>query len=309
MAECGWCRVEELAPGVYAVIDTDGGWFRSNSGLIDMGDYTLVIDTQYNARRARDLAAVRQKLGLPEKCITVNTHHHGDHAWGNHVLGCPSIMHAKAADMVLALQHLAPDIYKPFFPRLDFTGAKYTLPHVIFEDNLVLQGDGRKAHLRYYGPAHTVGDIIVELPSEKILFAGDLVFNQVVPLALDGTVKGWIVVLELLMQKYGGYKIVGGHGLIADSGVLDVLRKYLRHLLEGTRFLIGEGLRDPVKAAYELTNGPITGWREQGRLILNIARAIMDLEGRPPGEPVQDLPRLATAMIEYEASIGRGAEG
>lgn len=301
MNGCDWCEVIEVAPRIYAVIDKDGGWFRNNSGLVDMGDYTLVIDTQYNEARTRDLAKLIEKLELPRKCLLVNTHHHGDHAWGNHLLGCTSIMHKKALEVIKFLKDLAPDIYKPFFPQLDFTGSKYTLPEIATSGELHLIGEKRKAIVKYAGPAHTIGDLTVEFPNEKVLFAGDLVFNKVTPLALDGTVGGWIATLSRLSKEYKSYKIVGGHGPVADSSIFELLRKYFRHILEGTKMLYEKNIRDPYDIAIKLTNGPLEGWKEKGRLVLNIARALMDLNNTPPGTPVEDLPVLAQKMYQYES--------
>lgn len=300
MQGCSWCRVEELAEGVYAVIDKDGGWFRNNSGLVDMGGYTIIIDTQYNEERTRDLLRIKEQLGLPEKCILVNTHHHGDHTWGNHLADCITLMHKRALEAVKLLINKAPEIYKPFFPNLDFKGSKYTLPEAAVEGEVHLIGGDREAMIMYVGPAHTVGDIMVELPGEKIIFAGDIVFNGVIPLALDGTVKGWINILDRLLQDYSGYKIIGGHGPIAELNTIDKLKKYFKHLLGGTNMLLQENLRDPYEISLHLTNGPLEEWKERGRLVLNVARAIMDLRKLPPGAPPENLPYLATKMYEFE---------
>ena len=303
-----WYELVEVADRVYAVIDVDGGWFRSNTGLVDMGSYTLVVDTQYNEPRAREVLGLIRRLGLPERVIVVNTHHHGDHAFGNHVFPGPAVMHTKAAELVDLLSPLVPGVYEKLFPNLDFTGSRYTRPEVVFEDRLVLQGDPGRVEVAYYGPAHTLGDSIVVVPWAKTVFAGDLVFNGVTPLALDGSVRLWEQRLARLQEEYGGWRIIGGHGPPADEGVLVRLRQYMRHLLGATAYLVERGLRDPVEIALRATNGPLTGWREEERLVLNVARALLDLEGRPPGELAWGLEDLARMMEEY-ARRRRGAGG
>ncbi len=295
-----WYETVKLAEGVVAVIDRDGGWFKSNSLLVDMGGYTLLVDTQYNEARARTLLEVARRENMPPIRLIVNTHHHGDHAWGNHVFEAPSIMHRGAASMVEKLLPLGPDLYKPFFPDLDFTGARYTRPTIVVDGALEIQGEKRRARIVPYTPAHTIGDIVVELPDDRILAAGDLVFNRVTPLALDGTVKGWLEKLEELESNYAGWKIVPGHGPVADVGAVKMMKMYFRHLVGSVSYLLEHGMpRDPLRLAENATPGPLIGWKEQERLVLNIARLLMDLEGRPPGAPVEDLPRLAQAMVEY----------
>lgn len=301
-----WYRVEELAPGVYAVVDVDGGWFRSNSGIIDMGGYTLLVDTQYNEPRARQLASIiTRDLGLPEPLIVVNTHHHGDHTFGNHVFKAPKAMHRHAASMVEALAPHTPGIYKAFFPHLDFTGSRYTRPEIVVGDEgLILQGGRGGVKVSYEGPAHTLGDMVVWVEWAQVAFIGDLVFNGVTPLAIDGSVQAWLRSLESLRERLGGWTIVGGHGPPAGLDVVDILIKYFRHVLGATGYLRREGLRDPLEIALKATPGPLAGWRGEERLVLNVARAIMDLEGRPPGEPIADLPGLASKMAEYRRRVG-----
>lgn len=300
-----WYIVEEPAPGVVVVIDKDGGWFRSNTALVDMGDYTLVVDTQYNEPRARTLLVIADERGLPGRFLVVNTHHHGDHAWGNHVFPGPSIMRETAWRVAEALAPLVPEIYKQFFPWLDFEGSRYSRPWILAgSEPLRLEGEGRYAVLRPAGPAHTVGDMLVELPEERVLIAGDLAFNRVTPLALDGTVKGWLAWLEEAAGRYEGWKIVPGHGPLASHRVFQQLASYFRHILGGLEYLLSSGEpRDPLVLAEKLTPGPLLGWKERERLVLNIARALMDLEGKPPGAPVEDLPGLAEKMARYRVVL------
>ncbi len=301
-----WYEIVEAGEGVIAVIDKDGGWFRSNSVLVDMGEYTLVVDTQYNEPRTRDLLDIADEYGLPDTMLIVNTHHHGDHSWGNHVIGAPSIMHKGASIMVSLHSNTPPEAYKAFFPWLDFTGSKHAKPWIIVGDTITLQGDGRTAIVRAYTPAHTIGDLVVELPEDKILAAGDLVFNGITPLAIDGTVTGWLQALEALQQAYKDWKIIPGHGPPADTATLHRLKQYFKHLIGSVKYLINQGTpKDPLKLAEQATPGPLLDWKLPERLVLNIARLLKDLEGKPPGEPLDNLPQLALAMQEYAKILER----
>ncbi len=294
-----WYRVKRLGGGVYAFIDTDGGWFRSNSVAIDMGGYTLLVDTQYNGARTRSLLDAMRGEGLDAPALVVNTHHHGDHTFGNHLVQAPKIMHREAAAMVEALAPIVPGLYQHLFPHLDFTGAKYTRPEIVVDQGLLLQGDRGTVRVTYEGPAHTRGDIVVWVEWARVAVVGDLVFNGVTPLALDGSVATWEERLKSLKERLEGWTIVGGHGPPAGVEVVDLLGKYFRHVLGATRMLMGEGLRSPVEIAVKATPGPLQGWREEERLVLNVARALADIEGRPPGELLGDPSQLAAMMMEY----------
>jgi cyclase len=296
MSKCEWCTIERVTEGVYAVIDRDGGWFRNNSGLIDMGSYTLIVDTQYNKRRTRDLLNLVAELNLPKPGLVVNTHHHGDHVWGNHMVGVPSIMQENAANMVEVLLPYGAELYKQFFPQLDFAGSKYSRAWIIFENQLTIRGDTRSVRVEFYGPAHTVGDAIIIV--DDVVFTGDLVFNKVTPLALDGTVTGWLSALRKLQEEHKGKTLVPGHGPPADDSVVNIIEEYFNHLLDSAREMVSAGI-DVLEAALKFGNGPLEGWSDGERLVLNLHRAMLDLRGEPPGTPLQDLPGLAEKMIKY----------
>jgi len=58
------------------------------------------------------------------------------------------------------------------------TGSPPVPPTTLFEDRLVLDLDGTEAHLIHVGPGHQVGDTIVHVPREGVLFAGDVIFRS-----------------------------------------------------------------------------------------------------------------------------------
>ncbi|MFD7576493.1 MBL fold metallo-hydrolase, partial [Streptomyces sp. NPDC059810] len=80
-------RTEELAPGVYAYIQPDGGWCVSNSGVLIGDDGVTVVDTTATEDRARALRAAVGALTPAPVRLVVNTHFHGDHTFGNAVVG------------------------------------------------------------------------------------------------------------------------------------------------------------------------------------------------------------------------------
>ena len=52
--------------------------------------------------------------------------------------------------------------------------------------------DGIAARLVYVGPAHTVGDVIVHLPEQRIVFTGDILFRLCTPIGWEGTFARWM---------------------------------------------------------------------------------------------------------------------
>ncbi len=76
---------QEIAPGVFAYIQPDGSWWLNNAGFVGPADDTALIDTAATELRTRRLiSAMSAALGGPPAVRTiVNTHHHGDHTFGN----------------------------------------------------------------------------------------------------------------------------------------------------------------------------------------------------------------------------------
>ena len=110
------------------------------------------------------------------------------------------------------------------------------------EDRLVFHQSGRDVELRHLGPAHTFGDAFVYLPKDKILFAGDLAFYYVTPLAFQGHVGNWIKVADRIL-KMDVDLIVPGHGPLGGKKELREMRSYL--------MLIRREARETISTRYE----------------------------------------------------------
>lgn len=77
--------VEEVANGVWTTIHKQGGSHICNSGIIDLGEETLVFDTGLCLESARDLKDTATRLTGKTPSIIVNSHLHNDHFYGNQV--------------------------------------------------------------------------------------------------------------------------------------------------------------------------------------------------------------------------------
>ena len=80
-------RVQEVGAGVYAYVQPDGSWWINNTGFL-VGERGVVsIDACATERRTRAyLDTIRSLTDRPVHTL-VNTHHHGDHIYGNHLFG------------------------------------------------------------------------------------------------------------------------------------------------------------------------------------------------------------------------------
>jgi len=218
--------VTPLAPGVYAA-KVNYVW----TGWVELPEGLLLVDSGLDSRTAQVLAdSIRARSGTKPFKYVVNTHAHGDHTGGN------AYFAAKGAT-VMAQTHAAAEIDAEAkkAAESDTTGAlKAALkPTVAIDKRKVLGPTTRTVELIYLGKnAHTDGDLIVYLPKQKILFAGDLVSNRAVPWLLDPHFDrlGWIASIDSLRSKRFSTvtTMIPGHGVI-EKPILEI--NYTWHYL------------------------------------------------------------------------------
>lgn len=288
-------ELHRLAPDVYAYLQPPGGWCVSNAGLLTGGRAAALIDTAATERRARALrATVTAAAGRPPD-ILVNTHHHGDHTFGNFVFADTATVvahheaRAEMADKGLGLQQV--------WPATEWGGIAVTLPDLTFADRMDLHVGDVHAALLHVGPAHTTNDVVVWLPDHGILFAGDVLMSGATPFALMGSIAGSLRAVDRLRKLPGLHTIVSGHGPVCGVEVLDVTRRYLEWVADLATAAVADG-RSPLAAACAADTAEFAHLTEPERLVANLHRACAEARGEPPGVY---LPSAAafTDMVAY----------
>jgi cyclase len=275
-------HVEEVSPGIFGFVQMDGSWGLNNSGFIVGRESVLAIDSCFTERRTRwFIDAIRKQAGPRPVQALVNTHHHGDHTFGNYLFPDSAIIgHADCRETILR-EGLGT---RSFFPGVEWGDIVVTPPTVTFEDRLDLWVDDLKVELICVAPAHTTNDIIAWIPERKMLFAGDVVFSGGAPFALAGSVEGWIEALDRL-RGLGAETIVPGHGAICGPDVIDDLAGYLQLVLDAARRGVAAGV-EPLDVARDLDLGRFGAWLDGERLAANLHRAYSEVRGEPRGTPL-----------------------
>jgi glyoxylase-like metal-dependent hydrolase (beta-lactamase superfamily II) len=128
------------------------------------------------------------------------------------------------------------------------------LPSVTVSDRLTLYRGNRVIDIRYFGRAHTSGDLVVHLPNEKILITGDVVIAPVPLVGGDQShVADWSATLEQL-RALGATTIVPGHGpVLHDDKQLDLMSRTFKSITEQTQAGIGKGEKlDAIQKSIDL---------------------------------------------------------
>jgi cyclase len=83
ITEPGRPEVQEVSPGVYAYVQPDGTWFINNTGFLVGPQGVISIDSCSTERRTRAYQRAIARVTPAAVRAVVNTHHHGDHTYGN----------------------------------------------------------------------------------------------------------------------------------------------------------------------------------------------------------------------------------
>ena len=257
---------------------TDAGMMDnfSNSAYINRGE-GLVCDTFFDLPHAKELRAFcEEKSGHAPKYV-INTHGHWDHFWGNQVFdgsvvmghkdmlqdctgdekkvpvfkllnGSKLIQNLMIGVMTAAFKkHLPAGKKAKFIVRVgekdfDLNGVVPKQPDTLFEQDTVLDLDGTQVHLIHLGAIHSSSDTIVWIPSEKVLFAGDIFADCSLPMSIEGG-KRWLKVLDYILDELQPEVIVPGHGEVYDRTRAENQREYFRSLLEQVEKYTAEGFK------------------------------------------------------------------
>jgi cyclase len=269
-------RLEELAHGVWAYVQPDGGWMVNNMGLVAGDGGVTSIDLTSTERRTRDYLRVAESAaGAPPRRV-VFTHAHPDHCNGASLLPDAEIIaHRTVADELQLPHRLAPHIFEPF----EQGDVRPRVPTVVFDDGVTLDPTGVRIEVRHPGMrAHTRGDAYVWLPAQRVLFTGDLVFHGGTPFALSGSPSGWLHALEQ-MAALDPLMVVPGHGDVGGPELFEPVAAYLRFLISAAEDARARGL-SPLEAARALELGPFDALIERERIVGNLHRTMAELDGR-----------------------------
>ena len=294
-------EVCEVSAGVYAYIQPDGTWWINNTGFLTGQQGVISIDSCATQRRTQAyLDAIAAVTPAPVRAL-VNTHHHGDHTFGNCLFPAAAIIaHENARTEAIAF---GPPRDLPFWDGPDWGELTLDPPFVTFADQVTVHAGDLRAQVRYVGTAaHTTNDSVVWLPERSVLFCGDLIFNGGTPFLLMGSVAGAIEVLENVVRPLGARTIVPGHGPVFEgAGPIDATLDYLRFVTDVAARGRHAGL-SPLDAARETGLGRFAAWPDAERIVGNLHRAYAELDGAPNGAPVDIIAALGD-MVTYNGGV------
>jgi cyclase len=209
-----------------------------NPSYVVTSDGVVVIDTPQLPTRAVEMRREAEAHG-PIRYV-INTEHHVDHIFGNYYFrgAGPVVAHVEVANnFMLPSQDPSPYWYakealptddpqgEAIFPDEETYYRDPNRPAITFTEDLTLRVGSHTFELMYTG-GHTVGQIAVHVPQERVVFTGDTVFCECQTWLYVSNVDEWIAALDRLSGLDVDH-VVPGHGPVTTKAYLAVQKSFL----------------------------------------------------------------------------------
>ena len=267
----------EVSDGIFAWVQHDGTWWINNAGFLVADSGVVAVDACSTEARTRALIeGIRTVTTQPVRTL-VNTHHHGDHTFGNYLFEPATIVgHERVRD---GIRGWGPPRSAPFWTDVDWGEIRLSPPMLTFTEGVDVWSGDLRCEIRHLGMrAHTDNDSVVWIPERRVLFSGDLAFNGGTPFLLQGSVTGARQTLERLLALDPEI-VVPGHGQVCGPEVLQQCADYLDFVLDTARAGMAAGLT-PLQTARESDLGGFADLLDSERIVGNLHRAYADLDSR-----------------------------
>jgi glyoxylase-like metal-dependent hydrolase (beta-lactamase superfamily II) len=243
--------------GLAAMGSSQNQNFISNAGFVITPKGVVVIDALGSPALAKKLLAEIKKLTSQKVVAVIVTHYHADHIYGLQEF---KKIGAKIYAQNEGRNYLSSETAKQrlIASRVDFSpwidkNTELQAADVWIDQSDELTIGGINFKISRAGPAHAPEDLMINVPSEGVLFAGDLVFRGRIPFVGNADSKGWLSALDRIEGMHPKI-IIPGHGNYSIRPLQDIgfTREYLKYL-RATMTTSATNM-DPFEEAYKQTD-------------------------------------------------------
>ena len=244
-------KVAKVNDRIYALLGPNDLPTKANQGYmvnstLIIGDTgAIVIDTGFTDEIGAHLAKEVAKLTNKPVKVVINTHHHGDHTFGNSAFPGAKVISSEMCRKLLIENEgewlgLIQDVLGRKLPNTRAVLATEVYANKTKTDVTL---DGVKLTFWVPEAAHTAGDMMIWLPDDKVLVGGDILVNQTVPVFRDAQVKKWIEALAEV-KAIPAKTIIPGHGPLMKTSDVAAMHERMARLYAGIEAGYKAGLTD-----------------------------------------------------------------
>jgi cyclase len=255
--------VKEIAPGVYfryssiAANDPKIPFGGSNETWIVFKDFVVVIDANFPKEAADVIADIKKTTKKPIKYV-LDTHHHGDHAYGNCIWSKEGAQIVASKPTARLLKTSGPKQWEDAAKgRQDIKENELKQPDITFDDKYEIKDETQHVVFHAFGHSHTIGDAVAYLPKHKILCTGDACVNGAFNYMGHSNSGNWGKCLDQ-MAKLDIDIICPGHGKLARKDLLATQKRYFEDL----RAHVKKGI-DDKKSIEDITSSFNPAWYKE----------------------------------------------
>lgn len=255
--------VKEIAPGVFfryssiSATDPKVPFGGCNNVWVVFKDYVVVIDANFPKEAGDVLEAIKKTTDKPIKYV-FDTHHHGDHAYGNTIWAKAGAKVISSKNTARLMASVGPKQWEEAAKgRKDVAANEFKGVDDSFDEKMVLDDGTQRIEFLHLGHAHTIGDAVAYLPKHKILCTGDACVNGAFNFMGHSNSASWIMCLEK-MEKLDVNMICPGHGEVTTKQLLAKQKRYFVEMRDHVK----KGI-DAKKDLKEITDSLELPWYKE----------------------------------------------
>lgn len=305
----------EVAAGVFAGISPYRGISWANAGFINKGE-GLVYDTFFDLFHAREMREAYKEVsngGSP--AYVVNSHYNSDHAWGNKVFEDACIIMHKGSLQRASHRKYQLDgqrhqkregfsgidfgraVFAAEFEGFNLEGVEWVYPNIQIKDDISIRLEDTEIMIYNVAPAHSDSDLLLWMPKEKVLFAGDVVFNGCTAYSEEGTLN-WVKVLDRIIDEIKPEIVVPGHGAICGLDFVKEQRDYLLNLISEFNKHYNDEI-DSLSLTKQIDISRFLHWIQPERLYVTVDILLKSKRGLSPLPAWNEVPAKLEDMKAF----------
>ncbi len=235
--------LRKISPHVWVIPDNDAQ-LVANIGFVVGSKATLVVDTGMGPRNGEIVLKEAQRLSRGKPLYLVSTHVHPEHDLGAQAF--------PATTTFIRAEQQARDIAENGYALADafraqnalnadlLKDARFRAADITFDPAYNLDLGGVKVQLLAMGLNHTLGDTVVWVDGDRVLFSGDLAMKAAPSFNAKAGLRRWRATLNALVT-FRPKIIVPSHGPVGDGQLINAYQFYFSEIQDRVAVLKGEG--------------------------------------------------------------------